>query len=80
MEINEIIINVVAGNYSDWFFDVFMAQVVKAIRNNFELLVICSYLFAKFTDMTSNKWDDSWSNSFDNFLNRFKPSKKKDTQ
>ena len=57
-----IIANIVAGTYSDWFFNVFMTQVALAIKNNLALLIIITGYGVKFSKLTKNTWDDRAAN------------------
>lgn len=57
-----ILENIIAGVYSDWFFNVFMTKATLAIKNNLALLLFISFYFVKFSRWTKNKWDDRASN------------------
>jgi len=49
---------IISGFYSNWFFDVFMANIAVTIKNNLPILMIFSYYFLKISKLTNNTWDD----------------------
>ena len=59
---------IIAGYYSDWFFNVFMTNVALAVKNNLSLLIVFSYYFLKFSKLTKIKWDDKLALWFRNKL------------
>jgi len=73
---DEILTAIIIGQYSDWFFDVFMTNSVKAILNNFALLWIIAKLFQKGSKLTKNKYDDWVAGKMISFLSRFRKTKK----
>ena len=68
----DILLTIINGGYSDWFFNNVVANFGKFIINNFAVLWMLAAVLKKLSTLTTNTLDDSISDRFIKFLTNFK--------
>lgn len=72
--IDKILPLIINGHYTEWFFNVVLANAFKFARNNIELLLLFAFYFQKLTKLTKTTWDDKVSNWLTKTLSKVKPT------